>query len=70
MELLISEEIYSGIMTKEMSKTEWLTDFIVRPGIIQLADYMNDASAYYLVESGGKQLLVNVSADLTGGAIF
>lgn len=46
-----------------MSKGEWITDFIVAPGIIQGADYLNDASAYYLVESGGKQLLVKVTTD-------
>lgn len=46
-----------------MSKGEWIADVLVGPGIIQGADYLNDASAYYLVEIGGKQLLVNVSAD-------
>ena len=46
-----------------MRKGEWLADLIAGPGIIQGADYLNDASAYYLVETGGKQLLVNVSAE-------
>ena len=46
-----------------MSKAEWLTDFIAGPGIIQGADYLKDSSAFYLVESGSKQLLVNVSDD-------
>ena len=46
-----------------MSKAEWIADFIVQPGIIQGADYLNDMSAYYLVEIGGKQLLVKVSGD-------
>jgi len=30
---------------------------------MQGADYLRDSSAYYLVEAGGKQLLVNVSAE-------
>ena len=46
-----------------MRKTEWIADFLAGPGIIQGADYLNDASAHYLVEFGGKQLLVNVSKD-------
>jgi len=58
-----ADAIYPLIRRKKMSKAEWLTDFIAGPGIIQGADYLSDSSAYYLVESGGKQLLVNVSAD-------
>lgn len=46
-----------------MRKGEWLADLFVGPGIIQGADYLDDMSAYYLVESKGKQLLVNVSED-------
>ena len=46
-----------------MSKAEWLTDFIVAPGIIQGADYLNDMSTYYLVEIGEKQMLVKVTSD-------
>ena len=46
-----------------MSKLEWAADLIVGPGIMHGADYLNDASAYYLVETGSKQLLVNVSTD-------
>ena len=55
--------IYPLIRKKKMSKAEWLTDFISGPGIIQGADYLNDSSSYYLVESGSKQLLVKVSSD-------
>ena len=58
-----SDAIYPIIRRKRMSKAEWLTDFIVGPGIIQGADYLNDSSTYYLVETGGKQLLVKVSSD-------
>ena len=58
-----AEAIYPLIRKKKMSKVEWITDFIVQPGIIQGADYLNDNSAYYLVEKAGKQILVNVSSD-------
>ena len=58
-----ADYIYPLVRRKRMSKAEWLTDLIAGPGIIQGADYLRDSSAYYLVETGGKQLLVNVSAD-------
>ena len=58
-----ADAIYPLIRRKRMSKLEWIADLIAGPGIIQGADYLNDASAYYLVETGGKQLLINVSAD-------
>lgn len=58
-----ADAIYPLFRRKRMSKIEWLTDLIAGPGIIQGADYLRDSSAYYLVETGGKQLLVNVSAD-------
>ena len=51
--------IYPLIRRKRMRKAEWIADFLAGPGIIQGADYLNDASAHYLVESGGKQLLIN-----------
>ncbi len=58
-----ADAIWPLIRRKKMSKAEWIADFIAGPGIIQGADYLNDASAYYLVELSGKQLLVNVSED-------
>ena len=58
-----ADAIYPLIRKKKMSRAEWLVDLIAGPGIVQGADYLNDTSAYYLVENGGKQLLVNVSAD-------
>lgn len=58
-----ADAIYPLIRRKKMSKLEWAADLIVGPGIMQGADYLNDASAYYLVETSSKQLLVNVSTD-------
>ena len=58
-----ADAIYPLIRRKRMSKGEWIADFIAGPGIIQGADYLNDASGHYLVEIKGKQLLVDVSKD-------
>ena len=58
-----ADAIYPLIRRKRMNKAEWFADLIAGAGIIQGADYLRDSSAYYLVETGGKQLLVNVSAD-------
>lgn len=58
-----ADAIYPLIRSKKMSKAEWLADLFAGPGIIQGADYLNEFSAYYLVEIGGKQLLVKVTSD-------
>ncbi len=58
-----ADSIYPLIRNKKMSKSEWIADFLVAPGIIQGADYLNDASTYYLVEKSGKQILVKVTVD-------
>ena len=58
-----ADAIYPLIRRKKMSKLEWAADLIAGPGIVQGADYLNDASAYYLVEAGSKQILVKVSSD-------
>ncbi len=58
-----ADAIYPLIRHKKKNKTEFLVDFLVQPGIIQLTDYINDMSAYYLVEKDRKQLLVRVSDD-------
>ena len=58
-----ADAIYPLIRRKKMSKLEWVTDLIVGPEIVQGADYLNDTSAYYLVESGSRQFLVKVSTD-------
>lgn len=58
-----ADAIYPLIRKKKMNRAEWLADFIAGPGIIQGADYLNDPSAYYLVETGGRQMLVKISAD-------
>ena len=58
-----ADAIYPLIRRKKMRLAEWFVVFFVAPGMIQSADYLNDMSAYYLVETGGRQLLVKVSSD-------
>ena len=59
-----ADAIYPLVRTKKMSKKEWLIDtFVFSAGTLQIADYLNDASAYYLVEKNKKQYLVNVTKD-------
>ena len=62
--------IYPLIRRKNMTKIEWIADFMVGPGIIQGADYLNERAAYYLVEKDSKQLLVKVTSEfLTVGEL-
>lgn len=51
------------IRHKKLSKIEWIIDFIVQPGVLNVADSLNDQSAYYLVETEMEQLLVHVTKD-------
>ncbi len=58
-----AEAIYPLIRRKNQTWLERTVDFIVQPGIIQIADYMNDSDGYFLVETQEKQLLVRVGKD-------
>lgn len=58
-----ADAIYSLIRTKKMSKAEWMVDFIVQPGVVQVLDSFSDMSAFYLVEKNGRQYLVKVSKE-------
>ncbi|UZT82594.1 helix-turn-helix domain-containing protein [Caproicibacterium sp. BJN0003] len=57
----MAKAIYPLIRKKKLSKAEAMIDFIVQPGVLQAADSLNDMSAYYLVETDTKQLLVQVT---------
>ncbi|WP_326512177.1 hypothetical protein [Clostridium intestinale] len=48
---------------KKLSLVENIVDFIVQPGVLQVADSLNDMSIYYLVELEQNQLLVNVTKE-------
>lgn len=58
-----ADAIIPLIRRKKMSKKEALLDFLVCPGVLNVADSLNDTSSYYLVKSGNKQFLVNVTKD-------
>lgn len=55
--------IYPLIRHKKLSLIENIIDFIVQPGVLQVADSLNNMSSYYLVELEQKQLLVNVTKE-------
>ena len=46
-----------------MSKAEWLVDFVVMPGVVDVLDKLNTNASFYLVCKNGKQYLVKVSDD-------
>ncbi|MCR4951885.1 MAG: helix-turn-helix domain-containing protein [Solobacterium sp.] len=58
-----ADAIWPLIRRKKQSLLEKTVDFIVQPGIVQIADYMNDSDGYFLVETKGKQILVRVGKD-------
>ena len=53
-------EVYSLIRNKRMSKLEWIFDFFVGAGTVELADGLNDLSPYYLVKKDKLKMLVNI----------
>lgn len=55
--------IYPLIRRKKMSLIENIIDFVVQPGVLQVADSLNNMSAYFLVQLEQKQLLVNVTKE-------
>lgn len=58
-----ADAIYPLIRRKKQSLLEKTADFIVQPGIVQIADYMNNSDGYFLVETKGRQILVRVGKD-------
>lgn len=55
--------IYALQRAKKMSKSEWLIDFIVQPGVVDVLDQLSEIASFYLVEKNGKQFLVKVTSD-------
>lgn len=58
-----ADAIYPLIRRKKQSLLERTVDFAVQPGIVQIADYMNNSDGYFLVETKGRQILVRVGKD-------
>lgn len=55
--------IYALIRRKKLSKIQEFFDILIGSGTLQIADYIEDHSAYYLVENNDKQYLVNVTKE-------
>ena len=58
-----AEIIYPLIRKKKLSLIENVIDFIVQPGVLNVADSLNNSSSYYFVKLENKQLLVNVTKE-------
>lgn len=63
----MAKAIYLLVRKKRMNKAEAIIDFIVQPGVLLAADSLSDMSAYYLVETDTKQLLVRVTKTFIEG---
>ena len=53
-------EIYCLMRQKKMKKLEWIFDFFIGAGTVELADSLNDLSPYYLVKKDNLKMLVNI----------
>lgn len=53
--------IYALFSTKKMTNAEWIIDFIVQPGVVEVLDRFKELAGYYLVEKGNKQYFVKVT---------
>ncbi len=51
------------IRKRKLSRAEWILDLVASPGVFSVADKVRDSSAYYLVEQGDAQYLVNVTKE-------
>ena len=58
-----ADAIYALIRQKKMGKAEWLVDFVVQPGVVQVLDQFSELASFYLVEKGTKQYLVKVTKE-------
>lgn len=56
--------IYALYRYRKMNKAEWLIDFIVLPGIVDLLDEVSEIASHYLVEKSDRQYLVKVTKGL------
>lgn len=57
-------DIYPLIRTKKMNKLEWILDFFVGAGTVDVVDGLSDLSPYFLVEKSNIQLIVNIKKDI------
>ncbi|WHY86817.1 helix-turn-helix transcriptional regulator [Neobacillus novalis] len=62
-----AKAIYPLIRRKKLNLAQEIVDFIIQPGVLQVADSFNDMSSYYLVEINNKQLLVRITKTFIEG---
>ena len=55
--------IYGLSQSKDLSTLEWITDFIVGPGIIDAIHWLNEFAIWFLVEKETQSLLVKVTKE-------
>ncbi|MBR4732626.1 MAG: hypothetical protein IK081_07635 [Lachnospiraceae bacterium] len=55
--------IYALISNRKLSKAEWIVDFVVQPGIVEVLDRMKGIAGFYLVEKGSRQYFVKVTKE-------
>ena len=58
-----ASSIYALISNRKLSKSEWIVDFVVQPGIAEVFDRMKGVVGNYLVEKGNRQYFVTVTKD-------
>lgn len=58
-----ADGIWPLIRRRNLSKAEWILDFLTSPGLFETADRFENRASYYLVEQNGVQYLVSVSRE-------
>lgn len=58
-----ADSIMPLIRKKKLTAIEKAIDILIQPGIFHVPDSIKNISAYYLIENGSKQYLVNVTKD-------
>lgn len=58
-----AEIIYPLVRRRKLTVWESIVDFVVQPGVLGVADSLKDRSAYYVVNLGDRDLLVNVTKE-------
>ena len=55
--------IYGLSQSKDLTTLEWITDFIVGPGIIDMIHWLNEFAIWFLVEKETQSLLIKVTKE-------
>lgn len=55
--------IYGLSQSKKLSKLEWLFDFLVQPGIVDMVHYLNEFAIWFLVKKETQKLLIKVTKE-------